>query len=121
MSSHQKITSFKDPEIWKRGIALVEKIYELTRSFPKEELYGLTGQMRRASVAVPSNIAEGFGRRHNAEYRQFLFIALGSGAELITQVIISTRLGYLTKQISKEIQDEIEQLSKMTMSLIKKL
>ena len=121
MSSHQKITSFKDLEIWKRGIALVEKIYELTRSFPKEELYGLTGQMRRASVAVPSNIAEGFGRRHNAEYRQFLFIALGSGAELINQVIISTRLGYLTKQISKEIQDEIEQLSKMTMSLIKKL
>ena len=77
--------------------------------------------MRWASVAIPSNIAEGFGRQHNNEYKQFLFIALGSAAELITQVIISEKLGYLNKQISNQLQDETEQISKMTMSLIKKL
>jgi four helix bundle protein len=116
-----KITGFKDLLIWKRAIALVEKVYEFTRSFPKEEMYGLTGQMRRASVAIPSNIAEGFGRQYNNEYKQFLYIALGSGAELQTQIIISNRLGYLTGEKSRELQDEIEQISKMTMSLIKKL
>ena len=77
--------------------------------------------MRRASFAIPSNIAEGFGRQHNNEYKQFLFIALGSAAELITQVFISEKLGYLNKQISNQLQDETEQISKMTMSLIKKL
>ena len=108
-------------EIWKRGIVVVEKVYELTRSFPKEELYGLTSQMRRASVSVPSNIAEGFGRRHNAEYRQFLFVALGSCAELTTQLILAQKLGYLASQSCDLLTDEIEQISKMTMSLIKKL
>jgi four helix bundle protein len=77
--------------------------------------------MRWASVSVPSNIAEGFGRRHNTEYRQFLFIALGSCAELATQLIISEKLGYIVEQKSQELQNEIEQISKMTMSLIKKL
>ncbi|MHC4551544.1 MAG: four helix bundle protein [Planctomycetota bacterium] len=121
MTFHPKITSFRDLEIWQRSMALVEKIYHVTRSFPKEEMYGLTGQMRRAAVAIPSNIAEGFGRRHNAEYRQFLFIALGSGAELVTQLTISQRLGYIDVAAADPLIDETEQISKMTMSLIKKL
>ena len=116
-----KITSFRDLEIWKRGILLVEIVYEATRTFPKEELYGLTSQMRRAGVLIPSNIAEGFGRRHNAEYKQFLFIALGSAAELITQLVIAQRLGYLTIENADALTDETDQISKMTMSLIKKL
>lgn len=120
-ASRSPITSFKDLEIWKRAILLVEMVYDVTRSFPKAELYGLTGQMRRAGVSIPSNIAEGFGRQHPAEYKQFLFIALGSAAELTTQVVISNRLGYLTKQKSDHLEDEIDQLSRMTMSLIKKL
>ena len=102
-------------------MVIVERVYELTRLFPKEELYGLTSQMRRAGVSVPSNIAEGFGRRHNTEYRQFLFIALGSCAELVTQLVIAQRLGYLAAETCDSLTDEVEQISKMTMGLIKKL
>ena len=121
MSSLPKILSFRDLEIWKRSIVLVEKVYELTGSFPKEENYGLTGQMRRAAVSIPSNIAEGFARNYNNEYKQFLFVSLGSGAELTTQSIIAGKLGCLSKTDVDFLEDEIGQISKMTMSLIKKL
>ncbi len=83
-----KIKNFRDLEIWKRSMKLVEEIYNLTRAFPKDEIYGLTGQLRRAAVSIPSNIAEGFARFHNKEYRQFLYMSLGSCAELTTQLII---------------------------------
>lgn len=116
-----KITSFRDLEIWKRGIDLTEEIYGITKPFPKEETYGLKNQMRRAAVSVPSNIAERFGRFHNREYRQFLHISLGSCAELITQVIIAEKLKYISKAISDKLSKEIDEISKMTMSLIKKL
>lgn len=79
-----RIQSFRDLEIWQRGISLAETIYDTTKSLPREELYGLASQLRKAAVSVPSNIAEGFGRKHNKEYRQFLHVALGSCAELIT-------------------------------------
>ena len=117
----RKIESFRDLEIWQRSIRLVKKIYPVTKGFPKDELYGLVSQMRRSAVSIPSNIAEGFARRHDREYRQFLFIALGSFAELSTQVTISRMLDYLNESATNEIQDEIEQLSKMTRSLINKL
>ena len=113
--------SFKDLDIWRRSIRLVENIYELTRSFPKEELYGLSAQLRRAAVSIPSNMAEGFARRHNAEYRQFLYVSLGSLAELTTQVTIAEKLGYVDKKQADDLVDETDQISKMTMSLIKKL
>jgi len=118
---YDKIVSFKDLEIWKRGISLVEKIYELTKSFPKEEIYGLTSQIRRCSVSIPSNIAEGFSRGHKTEYKQFLFISIGSCSELVTQLTIAARLGYLSENESDILIDEADQISKMTMSLIKKL
>ena len=121
MGGLPKIRSFRDLEIWNRGIDLVERVYALSRSFPKDEMYGLTGQMRRAGVSIPSNMAEGFARRHNAEYRQFLYISLGSCAELTTQSVIAGRLNYLSKQDCRLLEDEIDQISKMTMSLIKKL
>ena len=116
-----KIQNFKDLMIWQRSISLVEEVYDITRHFPKEESYGLTSQIRRSAVSIPSNIAEGFGRFHNNEYKQFLFISLGSCAELSTQVIIAERLGYLKREKSTILVDEIEQISKMTMGLIKKL
>ena len=118
---YAKIVSFRDLEIWKRGIALVENIYKLTKTFPKEEMYGLTSQIRRCSVSIPSNIAEGFSRGHRSEYKQFLRISLGSCSELITQLTISARIGYISDDIAGKLIDEVEQISKMTMSLTKKL
>jgi len=100
---------------------LVEVIYGITKLFPKEELYGLASQMRRAAVSIPSNISEGFARYHNKEYKRFLYISLGSLAELKTQLLIAQRLGYSGGiDVGKTI-DEMDVISKMTMSLVKKL
>jgi four helix bundle protein len=116
-----KIKSFQDLEIWKRSMKLVEETYNLTRTFPKDEIYSLTSQLRRSAVSVPSNIAEGFARFHNKEYRQFLFMSLGSCAELTTQLIIASRLKYAPESIAEILIDETQQISKMTMALIKRL
>ena len=116
-----KIRSFRDLEIWQRGIILTEVVYESTKAFPKEELYGLVAQLRRTAVSIPSNIAEGFARRHNKEYKQFLHISLGSCAELTTQVIIASKLRYIADKAAAAMVNEIEEISKMTMGLIKKL
>jgi len=116
-----KIKSFKDLKIWQKGIHLVEEVYTVSRSFPKEEMYGLQSQLRRSAVSIPSNIAEGFARLHNREYRNFLYISLGSCAELATQIIIASRLKYVEKIKADTLLNEIEEISKMTMSLIKKL
>jgi len=116
-----KIKTFKDLDIWKRSVELVEDIYRITKSLPKHEIYGLTAQMRRAAVSILSNISEGFARFHNKEYRQLLFISLGSCAELTTQIIIALRLGYIDDTSAAPILNELDELSKMTMSLIKKL
>ena len=89
-SSHYKL------DVWKKSIDLVSDIYLLSKDLPKEELYGLTGQLRRSAVSVPSNIAEGAARKNKKEFTQFLYIALSSLAELDTQLIIAENLGYLT-------------------------
>lgn len=88
------MATHKDLDVWKISMDFVVDIYKLTQSFPKEEKYGLTSQLRRAAVSVPSNIAEGAGRKGVREYIQFLYIALGSLSELDTQLIIAERLGY---------------------------
>ena len=116
-----KIKSFKDLKIWQRSIHLVEEVYTVSRSFPKEEIYGLQAQVRRSAVSIPSNIAEGFARLHNREYRNFLYISLGSCAELTTQIIIASRLSYVEKTKADTLLKEIEEISKMTVGLIKKL
>jgi len=116
-----KIKNYKDLNIWKRSIELVEEIYKLTKSFPKEELYGLTSQMRRAAVSIPSNVAEGFTRFHNKEYKQFLYIALGSCSELSTQITIASRLKYFDDNKMEVILNEIDEICRMTMNLIKKI
>jgi four helix bundle protein len=92
MKSH-----YKNRLVWQKAIALVTQVYLVTRSFPREELYGLTSQVRRSAVSVPSNIAEGQARFTPGEFRQFLGIARGSLAELETQLIIAENLGYLTE------------------------
>ena len=106
----------KDLEVWQLGMDLVEKIYKVTKSFPKEEQYGLTSQMRRSAISIPSNIAEGAARKGNAEFIQFLYIALGSLSELETQFLIAQRLNYLD-DIS--ILDLVSLTGKKLINLIK--
>jgi four helix bundle protein len=86
---------FRDLLVWQKAIVLVTEIYRATQSFPSQELYGLTSQIRRASVSIPSNIAEGQGRLTRGEFRQFLGHAKGSLAEVETQLVIAQNLGYL--------------------------
>ncbi|HAL44450.1 MAG: four helix bundle protein [Planctomycetes bacterium GWF2_42_9] len=108
----------KDLNIWKKGIELVKKIYGTTKAFPKEEIYGLTSQIRRAAVSFPSNIAEGAARASKKEFIQYLYISLSTLSELETQIIISGELNY---PVPKTMLDEIETLRKMTLNLIKYL
>lgn len=116
-----KIGSYKDLDLWSKIIELVKNIYKETKNFPSDEKFGLVSQMRRAAVSIPSNIAEGFRRRYNNEYRQFLHTSLGSCAELETQVVIAAEIKYITKEIRDLILAELESISKMLISLIKKL
>lgn len=114
-----KIRNFRDLKIWKLGIEVVEDIYKITKAFGKDELYGLTPQMRRCAVSIPSNIAEGFARKHNREYKQFLYIALGSCSELETQVEITVRLGYIAESKKKDLLEKINHVTRMIMNLLK--
>jgi four helix bundle protein len=115
----EKIKNFKDLKIWQKGIKLVKSIYQLTVDFPSDEKYGITAQMRRSSISIPSNIAEGFMRKHNKEYKQFLYISLGSLGELETQVILTEELGFGDSSKTQTILANIEELNRMIMGLIK--
>jgi four helix bundle protein len=116
-----KIKSYKDLKIWNRSIELVTDVYDITSLFPKDETYGLTSQIRRSAISIPSNIAEGFTRYYNKEYRQFLYISLGSCAELETQLVIANRLNYLEADIKSKISNDLEIICKMITNLIKKI
>ena len=109
----------KDLDIWKLGIELVEKVYKITAAFPKEEIYGLTSQMRRAAISIPSNISEGAARGGKKEFIQFLYVALGSLSELETQTIISEKLGYL--QNHHQLMEMIEKQRRKQLNFIKYL
>ena len=89
-----KTKSFRDLIVWQKAYQLTREVYAITKRFPQEETYGLAQQMRRAAVAIPSNIAEGYGRQSSKEYRQFLSVAYGSLCELETQYLLSVDLGY---------------------------
>ena len=106
-----KTESFKDLIVWKKSYALVLEIYRLTKNFPKDETYGLSQQMRRSAVSIPSNIAEGYGRKFNKEYKQFLSIAYGSRCELETQYLLSIDLGYTKRD--ERIGNLIDEVGKM--------
>jgi four helix bundle protein len=110
-----------DLEVWKRSIKLVTDVYKLTSSFPKQEIYGLTSQIRRSAVSIPSNIAEGAARRSKTEFRQFLYVALGSASELETQFIIAKELSFIEEDIVTILLKEINSISKMLLGLIKSL
>ncbi|TRZ76367.1 MAG: four helix bundle protein [Bacteroidetes bacterium] len=115
------IKSYKDLEIWKKGILLSMEIYSLTSTFPTDEKYGLTSQIRRATTSIPANIAEGYGRESGKNYIQFLKISRGSLYELDTFLTIALGLKYLTKEQRNNLNDKTEELSKMINSLIKKI
>lgn len=115
------ISSYKDLDVWKKSIDLSKKIYLLTKDFPKEEIYGLVSQMRRCGVSIPSNIAEGKMRQHTNEYIQFLYVSLGSCAELETQIVISGELGYINHNTDVELLEELDHIGRMIRNLIKSL
>ena len=106
------IRSYKDLVVWQKGIELVEEVYRLTARFPNHERYGLAGQMQRAAVSVPSNIAEGHERHHLNEYLQHLSIALASLAEVETQLEIARRLKYVAQNDSAKVEAQTDALSK---------
>ncbi|PKN70075.1 MAG: four helix bundle protein [Deltaproteobacteria bacterium HGW-Deltaproteobacteria-12] len=113
--------SFRDLDVWRLAMEIVGDIYKFTKAFPKEEVYGLISQMRRAAVSIASNIAEGFNRYHNKEYKQFLYIALGSCAELETQIEVSLLLGYITQDLRDKTIEKLDHESRMLKNLIKRL
>jgi len=116
-----KIRNFKQLKIWQKGIEIVKDIYMITKHFPKQEIYGLSIQMRRSAVSIPTNIAEGFKRYHSKEFHQFLHIALGSAAELETQLIITVELKYVKCEKVESTVNKLEHLSKMITALKRKL
>jgi len=116
-----EITSYKDLIVWQKAFKLVINIYKLTEKFPKSELYGLTSQMRRATVAIPSNIAEGFARKYRKEYTQFISIAFGSGAELETQLLLAKTLKLASEEEFKLSEGLLTEVMKMLNTLLKKL
>lgn len=116
-----KIKSYKDLIVWQKGVELVKEIFLLTKNFPPSEIYGITSQMRRAAVSIPSNIAEGSGRRNRGEWRQFYSIAYGSALELETQLIISRDLAFAPKDRFDKCFGLIDEISKMIRTIIKNL
>ena len=119
--SQKTYKTFRDLAIWQKGISLAKLIYEATNIFPKEELYGFVSQMRRAAVSIPSNIAEGYRRKHGKEFQQFLNAALGSMGELETQTILAGELNYLSAAHKTFLLDELDHLVRMTVSLCNKV
>jgi four helix bundle protein len=117
MEAVRKSRSYRDLEVWKRSIALVEDVYKVTSNFPLTENFGLIQQIRRAAVSIPSNIAEGQFRSSSKEFKQFISIALGSAAELETQLIIANRVNYLPTTDFNSLSDSLSIIMKMLRKL----
>jgi len=113
------MTTHKDLTVWKKSMNLVILIYKVTGKFPKEELFGLTSQMRRAAVSIPSNIAEGHGRHSEKEVIRFLYISLGSASELETQILLSNKLDFLNEEDFSQLNELNNEVLKMLASLIR--
>ncbi len=121
MSLAVPVQSYRDLIVWQKSMDLVERVYRMTGVFPKEEMYGLSSQVRRAAVSIPSNIAEGQARKSTAEFLHFLSIAQASRAEVETQTLIAQRLGYVTQAQIKEILSLLDEISRMLNTLRTKL
>ncbi len=117
----EKASSYRDLDVWRRGLDLAKTIYLATCCFPGGEQFGLVSQMRRAAVSVPSNIAEGQARKGPGDFLRFLYIAKGSLAELDTQALLSMELGFLTREQHAQIATEIDVLQRMLYALISSL
>jgi four helix bundle protein len=115
------IKTYKDLIVWQKAMKLVKKIYQITAHFPKNEEYGLTIQMRKGSISIPSNIAEGYGRRRTGEYRHFLSISMGSLYELETQTEIGRMLEYIPQEEYDSLTLDIDEVERLLASLIEKL
>ena len=116
-----KVRSYRDLTVWQKGIGLVKEVYRLTHKFPKHETFALANQLQRSVVSIPSNIAEGQARQHTGEFRQFLYTALGSAAEVDTQVIIAHELGYIAETEANDIEARVIEVKKMLYTLISRL
>ena len=121
MSDANAIKSHKDLNVWQSAMLLAERLYRDTAVFPREEIYGMTSQIRRAGVSIAANIAEGFGRSQTSQFIQFLRISQGSAQELDTHLILAGRLGLLTPQVTGDLQEECQRVSKMLRGLIRSL
>ena len=115
------IRSYRDLDVWNNGLELITMTYRLTSSFPREELFGLTSQMRRASVSIVANVAEGWGTGYRNEYRRFVSTARGSQCELDALLTISKRLGFARGQDIQRMEMEIDRLGRMLWSLRQRL
>ena len=115
------MSNFRNLLIWQKSMILVTEIYKITRTFPKEEAFGLTSQLRRCSVSIPSNIAEGYGRGSDTEFKRFLSITLGSLFELQTQIEIAYNIQYINEDIFKNFYDHSREIEIMLTSFINKI
>ena len=113
--------SHKDLHVWQKSIEFVTILYRITKIFPKEELYGLISQIRRAGISIPSNIAEGAARNYKKEFIQYLYVGLGSASELETQLIISRNLNYISPEKYDSLLSDLTEIRIMLLGLIKSL
>jgi four helix bundle protein len=113
--------TFRDLFIWQKAMTLVTNAYQITEKFPKEELFGLTSQIRRSAISLPSNIVEGYGRGSNKEFSRFINIAISSLFEFQTQIKIAKNINYLNEKEFKSIYEETRELEAMIISFSKKL
>jgi four helix bundle protein len=115
------IHSFRDLVVWQKSVELVTEIYRLSKKFPKDEVFGLTSQIRRAAVSIPSNIAEGRGKSSKGEFQQCLHHSRGSLAEVETQIIIAQNLGYLTAAETESVMEMIAEVGRLLHGLLTSL
>lgn len=115
------LKNYKELKVWQKSYQFCLDVYRLTKTFPKEEQYTLTSQTRRSALSIPSNIAEGYGRKTTTEYIYALYIAYGSNCELETQLQLSSDLGYIKVEKAKELQQQIGEVERMLKALIRSL
>ncbi|KFF16129.1 four helix bundle protein [Flavobacterium hydatis] len=115
------MSNFKKLLIWQKSMSLITKIYISTNNFPKEEVFGLTSQIRRSSISIPSNIAEGYGRESNKDFLRFLNISIGSLFEMQTQLEIAKNISYLNEDEFNNLYEDSREVERMLVSFINKL
>ena len=115
------VKSYRELTVWQRSVQLAVAVYQLTKDFPREEIYGLTSQLRRAGVSVPSNIAEGYGRASKGEYRNFVGMARGSALEIQTQLVIADQLGFGNRKKLENASQLADETGRMLWAMMQKL